>query len=99
MAKALKITILSLIVALVLMSAFQSTSCKKKYISTACPGADTRPYLWKEAKAMGNGSFQEDWSPGTFPLGITDVFGFEDPDELVNCLLSEKHTPMINGIY
>jgi len=30
-------------------------------------------YKWEQVLPFGNGSFQEEWKPGTFPLGITPV--------------------------
>lgn len=30
-------------------------------------------YTWEQVLPFGNGSFQEEWKPGTFPLGITPL--------------------------
>lgn len=57
----------------ILTGAFKATSCKKTYVSTACPDANTGPYLWHEAKSMGNGSFETEWKEGTFPLALMPV--------------------------
>lgn len=73
-----KTAILSLVIVFVFTSTFQFTSCKKGSISTACPDADTRPYIWKEVKQMGNGSFQTEWKTGTFPLALMPVKGAND---------------------
>jgi hypothetical protein len=32
-------------------------------------------YTWEQVLPFGNGSFQEKWKPGTFPLGIVPVLG------------------------
>lgn len=33
-------------------------------------------YMWKQVLPFGNGSFQEEWKPGTFPLGLTPLVAF-----------------------
>ena len=63
----------SLVIVFSTIIASRFTSCKKEYISSACPDANTGPYIWKQEKGMGNGSFQEEWKTGTFPLGITPL--------------------------
>lgn len=61
------------ITAILLAAAIDITSCKKSYITTACPDANTGPYVWREAKGMGNGSFETEWRNGTFPLALMPV--------------------------
>ena len=57
-------------------------SCGKKENSTGTilPVTDTiadyTGYKWEQVLPFGNGSFQEEWKPGTFPLGITPVEAF-----------------------
>ena len=70
-----KMAFVSLIIVVVSTTAYQFTACQKEYISTACPDADTSPFVWNQAKEMGNGSFDSEWKPGTFPLGITPISG------------------------
>lgn len=35
-------------------------------------------YKWEQVLPFGNGSFQEEWKPGTFPLGITPMIAFHE---------------------
>jgi hypothetical protein len=35
-------------------------------------------YLWKQELAIGNGSFEENWTSGKFPMGITPIIAFDD---------------------
>lgn len=36
----------------------------------------TDAYRWEQVLPFGNGSFQQDWKPGTFPLGLTPIVAF-----------------------
>ncbi|HEY3252266.1 MAG TPA: hypothetical protein VGK25_14245 [Ignavibacteria bacterium] len=33
-------------------------------------------YKWAQVLPFGNGSFAEDWKPGTFPLGIMPIIAY-----------------------
>jgi N-acetylneuraminic acid mutarotase len=63
---------------LLLVSCSEHTKSQVDTPATTIPSPDDTNYKWEQVLPFGNGSFQEEWKPGTFPLGITPVLAFDD---------------------